>query len=362
MSEVNIDAALIDRGGSTLTRTDEKLVEMTNGCICCTLRDDLLIEVRKLATEGKFDYLVIEGTGVAEPLPIASTFDFQEENGQSLSDVARIDTMVTVVDAANLVHDYNSTDFLSDRGESAGEGDDRKLVDLLIEQIEFADVILLNKTDLITPDQLAIVRQIVLALNAKAQIIETSMSKVPLECVLNTGLFSMEAAADNPRWAQELYHPHEHTPETEEYGITSFVYRARLPFNPKKINAFFESKWAGIIRAKGFFWIATRPDGVGEISKAGRYIRHKGIGHWWAALPEQAWPKDAQTRESILKHWSDDFGDRRQELVFIGFKKEMDEAAIRRTLDDCLVMDYLDNVNKWDKIHDTFPQWPQMAA
>jgi len=238
MSEVNIDAALVEKGGAELSRTEEKLVEMSNGCICCTLREDLLEQVRELAKDGKFDYLLIESTGISEPLPVATTFDFRDENGLSLSDVAELDTMVTVVDAANLINNYSSTDFLRDRGESLGEQDERTLVDLLVEQIEFANVILLNKVDLISKEQLKTVTAIIRGLNTKAKIIETTLSKVELKEVMDTKLYNLEEAQDHPLWAQELYNPNAHVPETDEYGITSFVYRARAPFDPKKSTNF----------------------------------------------------------------------------------------------------------------------------
>ena len=236
MSEVNIDAALIEKGGADLSRTEEKLVEMSNGCICCTLREDLLEQVRELAEDSRFDYLLIESTGISEPLPVATTFDFRDEKGKSLSDVSKLDTMVTVVDAANLIRNYSSTDFLRDRGESLGEQDERTLVDLLVEQIEFANVILLNKIDLISTKQLKTVKAIIRGLNAKAKIIETKLSKVDLKEVMDTNLYDLEEAQDHPLWAQELYNPEQHVPETEEYAIVSFVYRARDPFDPKKIH------------------------------------------------------------------------------------------------------------------------------
>ena len=286
MSEVNIDASLIKKGGADLSRTEEKLVEMSNGCICCTLREDLLDQVRELAAERKFDYLLIESTGISEPLPVATTFDFRDENGNSLSDVSELDTMVTVVDAANLIRNYSSTDFLKDKGESLGEDDERTLVDLLVEQIEFANVILLNKIDLISKVELKIVRALIRGLNTKAKIIETTLSKVNLKEVIDTGLYDLEEAQEHPLWAQELYNPNDHTPETEEYGITSFVYRANEPFNPQQIYSFFNQEWPGIVRAKGFFWISSRPDFVGEISQAGAFVRHKGIGRWWVSIPK----------------------------------------------------------------------------
>ncbi len=235
MSEVNIDADLV-RGSTELSRTDEKLVEMTNGCICCTLRDDLLVEVRRLAQEGRFDYLLIESTGIAEPLPVAATFAFRDADGESLSDVARLDTMVTVVDAVNLLADFSSHDFLADRKESLGEEDERTLVNLLTEQIEFADVVILNKVTDAGPHRLDAARKIIRALNPDARLIETDHSDVDPNAIFDTGLFDFDRAHEHPLWAKELYGFADHVPETEEYGISSFVYRARRPFDPARIT------------------------------------------------------------------------------------------------------------------------------
>ncbi len=340
MSEVNIDAELIKFGGANLSRTQEKMVEMTNGCICCTLRDDLLQEVKSLAANGHYDYLLIESTGIAEPLPIASTFDFRDEQGDSLSDVARLDTMVTVVDAANLINQYSSTDFIRDIGESLGDDDQRTLVDLLVEQIEFANVIVLNKADLVTPEQLVTVHAIIRGLNAKARIIESTLGQVDLNQILNTGLFDIEDAQEHPLWAQELYHPHDHRPETEEYGIGSFVYRARAPFHPDKIYRFFDEEWKGVIRAKGFFWVTSQPDDVGEVAQAGAFVKHQKIGRWWAAIPRDKWPVGEEFENILRQYWTDEYGDRRQEIVFIGLVHQMDEADLRARLDAALATDY----------------------
>jgi G3E family GTPase len=252
MSEVNIDAELVKQDGG-LSRTQEKLVEMSNGCICCTLRDDLLKEVRRLAAEERFDYLVIESTGIAEPLPVATTFEFRDEDGDSLDDVARLDTMVTVVDAVNLLKDYSSADFLKDRGETAGEEDTRTLVGLLVEQIEFADVIVLNKVSAATAQQRDLARKIIASLNAGATIIEADHGRVPLDAGLNTGRFNIEQAEKHPLWFKEMAGYKDHVPETEEYGVRSFVYRARRPFDPMKLQAFVNKPWPGVIRSKGFF-------------------------------------------------------------------------------------------------------------
>jgi G3E family GTPase len=362
MSEVNIDAALVEKGGADLSRTEEKLVEMSNGCICCTLREDLLEQVRDLAQDGKFDYLLIESTGISEPLPVATTFDFRDEDGRSLSDVSQLDTMVTVVDAANLIKNYSSTDFLKDQGESLGEDDERTLVDLLVEQIEFANVIILNKLDLISQDEKGTVKAIIRGLNAKAKIIETTLSQVDMKDVMDTGLYNLEEAQEHPLWAQELYNPDAHVPETEEYEITSFVYRARDPFDPEKVYTFFNQEWPGIIRAKGFFWLASRPDFVGEVSQAGAFVKHQGIGRWWAAIPKAQWPDGDQFDDVLRQYWTQDYGDRRQEIVFIGLSAEMDKEAIRKTLDKCLVTEYLNDQDSHQNCADPFPEWFKQAA
>lgn len=341
MSEVNIDADLVERGGANLSRTEEKLVEMSNGCICCTLREDLLEQVEALAAEDRYDYLLIESTGISEPLPVAATFDFRDENGKSLADVARLDTMVTVVDAANLIRNYSSTDFLKDGRENLGAHDERTLVDLLVEQIEFANVVILNKADLVSEEERHTVRAIIRGLNARANIIESTLGQVDLEQIIDTGLFDFREAEEHPLWAQELYNFKDHVPETEEYGIVSFVYRAREPFDPEKIHAFFNESWPGVVRAKGFFWISSRPDFVGEVSQAGAFVRHQGIGKWWAAIPQDRWPSGDEFEGVMRQYWIKDYGDRRQEVVFIGLKDQMNEAHIRAQLDACLVKDYL---------------------
>ncbi|MBC6438207.1 MAG: GTP-binding protein [Rhodobacteraceae bacterium] len=334
MSEVNIDADLV-RADTELSRTDETLVEMSNGCICCTLRDDLLDEVRRLATEGRFDYLLIESTGISEPLPVAATFDFRNEAGDSLSDVARLDTMVTVVDAVNLLRDYASHDFLRDRGETMGEEDERTLVHLLTDQIEFADVVILNKVDDAGPERVDAARKIIRSLNADAEIIETSHSTVAAEKILDTGLFDFEQAHEHPMWAKELYGFANHMPETEEYGVASFVYRAHLPFVPDRILGVLNGDMPGVIRAKGHFWISTRPDWVAEFSLAGALSSIKPLGTWWASVPRDRWPDHESARAYIIAHWREPWGDRRQELVFIG--AGIDWPALKARLNQCLV-------------------------
>ncbi len=355
MSEVNIDADLVRGGEADLTRSEETLVEMTNGCICCTLREDLLKEVRTLAEDGRFDYLVIESTGISEPLPVAATFSFEDEAGESLGDVARLDTMVTVVDAANLLKDYSSQDFLADRGETADEGDKRSLVALLVEQIEFADVIVVNKAGAVSPEQLGIVRKLVASLNADAAIVETDWGRVALDSILNTGRFNHEEAEHHPLWAKELFGFASHRPETEEYGIESFVYRARRPFDPAKFYDFSTLSWPGVIRAKGHFWLATRPNWVGELAQAGAQTMTSALGRWWAAVPRERWPDGDAFDRHVGAKWDSLWGDRRQELVFIGIG--MDEQALRRQLDACLVPTRAFTPRLWEDMDDPFPAW-----
>lgn len=360
MSEINIDADLV-REGTDLSRTTERLVEMTNGCICCTLREDLLTEVRRLAAEQRFDHLLIESTGIAEPLPVAATFGFRDAAGRSLSDVARLDTMVTVVDAVNLLRDFASHDVLRDRGESLGEGDDRTLVTLLTDQIEFADVIILNKVTDAGPERVDAARRIIRALNPDARLIETDHARVDPDAILGTGLFDFDKAHQHPLWARELYGFADHRPETEEYGITSFVYRARRPFDPARIHAVLNGDLPGVIRAKGHFWIATRPDWVAEFSLAGAISSVAPLGRWWAAVPRQRWPGHPEALAEIRRRWIEPWGDRRQELVFIG--TGLDSAALRARLDAALVPGERFAPESWADLPDPFPRWqPRSAA
>ncbi|MEO1028598.1 MAG: GTP-binding protein [Pseudomonadota bacterium] len=355
MSEVNIDADLV-RAGAELSRTDETLVEMSNGCICCTLRDDLLAEVRRLAAEGRFDYLLIESTGVSEPLPVAATFDFRDEDGASLSDVARIDTMVTVVDAVNLLKDYSSHDFLKDRGESIGEEDERTLVHLLTDQIEFADVVILNKVKDATPEKVDAARKIIRSLNADTEIIETNYSDVDSSAIFDTGLFDFEKAETHPMWAKELYGLADHVPETEEYGVTSYVYRARRPFQPEAIHKLLNDPLPGVIRAKGHFWIATRPEWLLEFGLAGALSSVAPMGTWWASVPSERWPESDALKGYLKQHWSEPWGDRRQELVFIGFG--IDWPKLEAMLDSALVPEASGyDFEEWSGLKDPFPLW-----
>ena len=359
MSEVNIDASIIGREAQ-LSRTDETMVEMSNGCICCTLRDDLLKEVRRLAEEGRFDALLIESTGVSEPMPVAATFDFTSEDGDSLNDVAVIDTMVTVVDAHNLLADFGSTDFLSSRGQSAGEDDNRRLVSLLTDQIEFANVVVINKTDLVDEQRLAQVRSLIRALNPKARVVESIRGEIALSNIFDTHLFNLEDAYAMPGWVQEL--EGQHIPETETYGLRSFVYRAREPFHPQRLHDFLQIPITGLIRSKGYFWLATRPEWVGSLSGAGKLMDIEPVGMWWAASPRSRWPQDNALRREIESKWQEPWGDRHQEIVFIG-DKHLDEAAVRKALDGCKLnfTETRKGMKSWRELRDPFPQWSRSA-
>ena len=355
MSEVNIDAALVRNGGAELSRTDEKLVEMSNGCICCTLREDLLLEVGRLAREGRFDQLVIESTGISEPLPVAETFTFAGEDGQSLADVARLDTMVTVVDAFNFLRDYGSPDSLGQRGQSLGDEDTRTVVDLLIEQIEFCDVLVVNKTDLVTAEERERLVAILRSLNPRARIEIAAFGRIALDRVLDTGLFDFEQAERAPGWLAELRG--EHQPESEAYGIRSFVYRARLPFHPQRFWELVQSEWEGVVRSKGFFWLASRATRAGSWSQAGGACRYGVAGLWWAAVPREHWPADEEALAAIRKNWDPATGDARQELVLIGIG--MDEAVLRTRLDACLLTEseMRRGASSWANLPDPFPSW-----
>ncbi|EJM98414.1 zinc metallochaperone GTPase ZigA [Herbaspirillum sp. YR522] len=355
MSEINIDAALVRSGGAELSRTDEKLVEMSNGCICCTLREDLLLEVRKLATEGRFDQLVIESTGISEPLPVAETFTFADEDGASLSAVARLDTMVTVVDAFNFLRDYGSQDSLEQRGAALGEDDQRTVVDLLIEQVEFCDVLVLNKLDLVPAADAERLGAILQRLNPRARMVASEFGRVALEQVLDTGLFDFEQAQQAPGWLQELRG--EHVPESEQYGIASFAFQARRPFHPQRFFDLINTEWPGVVRSKGFFWLASRPAHAGSWSQAGAVCRHGLAGKWWAAVPREQWPQDRQALAFIEQQWDREVGDARQELVLIGVR--MDQPALRARLQACLLSDaeMAQGPGAWARLPDPFPLW-----
>lgn len=354
MSEVNIDASLIEKGEANLSRTEEKLVEMSNGCICCTLREDLLIEVKRLAQEGRFDYLVIESTGISEPLPVAETFTFDDESGEILSDFAQLDTMVTVVDAANFLDNFQSTDTLKERGESLGEEDARDIVNLLTDQIEFCDVLILNKINEVSDKDLKKIKSTIKTLNPVAEIIETNYSKVPLNKIINTGKFNFERASQDPMWLKEARG--EHVPETEEYGISSFVYESKRPFHPQRFWDYIQKKWPGVVRAKGYFWLATRWEGIGLLSQAGKMRNLDCAGIWWGAIDITEWPPEIK-QLSQKENWDPLYKDRRQELVIIGIELNKDE--LRKSLDECLLTDeeFSKGPNDWLKLTDPFPIW-----
>jgi len=359
MSEVNIDAGIVGREGQ-LSRTEEKMVEMSNGCICCTLRDDLLQEVRRLAEEGRFDALLIESTGISEPMPIAATFDFTDEAGDSLNDVAVIDTMVTVVDAHNLLADFGSTDFLAQRGQTAGDDDNRRLVSLLTDQIEFANVIVVNKTDLVDAQRLAQVHAVIKALNPKARVVQSVRGEVPLQHIFDTRLFNLEEAYAMPGWVQEM--EGEHTPESDTYGLHSFVYRARAPFHPQRFHDFLQAPVTGLIRSKGYFWLASRPEWVASVSGAGKLMNIEPVGQWWAASPRATWPADPDLRRQIDAQWQAPWGDRHQEIVFIG-DQHLDEAAVRKALDACQLnfTETRKGMKAWRELRDPFAMWQRSA-
>ena len=358
MSEINIDSAIVQNEVS-LNRSEEKLVEMSNGCICCTLREDLLEEVTKLAQEGRFDYLVIESTGISEPLPVAETFTFADEDGVSLSDVADLDTMVTVVDGVNFLKDYDEAKYLQDTGESLGEEDERSVADLLVDQVEFADVILISKTDLASSSDIERLTAILKTLNTDAKILPIFQGQVDIDQVLSTGLFDFERAQQAPGWLKEMRG--EHVPETEEYGIASFTYEARRPFHPQKFHQFLHGtdQYGKLIRSKGYFWLASRPEFAGQWSQAGGIARYGFAGMFWKAIPEKNWPTDEEYLASIKKSWVEPFGDMRQELVFIG--QSLDQYAMTQALDDCLLSEdeLLRGKEYWTSLQDPFPVWEQ---
>lgn len=359
MSDINIDAAMV-KNEVSLSHSEEKLVEMSNGCICCTLREDLLLEVNKLAKDNKFDYLVIESTGISEPLPVAETFTFADEDGVSLSDVAKLDTMVTVVDAVNFLKDYEEAKYLKESGESLGEDDERSVADLLVDQIEFADVLLVSKTDLVETKDTEKLNAILRSLNTDAEIIPISQGQVDIENVLNTGLFDFEKAQQAPGWLKEMRG--KHIPETEEYGISSFSYVARRPFYPEKFYKFLHNtkQFGKLIRSKGYFWLGSRLEYAGQWSQAGGIARYGFAGLFWRSVPKKDWPKDEESLATIKENWVEPFGDMRQELVFIG--QGLDKTAMIDALDDCLVLedDLLKGEEFWTTMDDPFPPWSEM--
>ncbi|MCF7729116.1 MAG: zinc metallochaperone GTPase ZigA [Chthoniobacterales bacterium] len=361
MSEINIDASLVRGGEAQLHRTEEKLVEMSNGCICCTLREDLLKEVGALAKEGRFDYLLIESTGVSEPLPVAQTFTFEDEEGESLKNLTRLDTMVTVVDASHFLEHFEGSETLLEREVALGEEDERTLSDLLADQVEFANVIVINKMDLVSSEQAKELRAILYKLNPEATIITAERGVVPLEQLLNTKKFDMEKAERSAGWIQELNHIH--TPETEEYGIGSFVFEARRPFHPERFWDFIHTEWPGLLRSKGYFWLASRHNIIGLWSQAGGNAEYRPIGFWWGAVPADQMTDDPETLATIMKDWQEPWCDRRQQIVYIG--QNLPKEAMLSALENCLLDDeeMALGVPAWEKeLTDPFPAWVEPAV
>lgn len=353
MSEVNIDAQLVARGDAQLSRQDEKLVEMTNGCICCTLRDDLLREVAALAKEGRFDYLLVESTGISEPAPVADTFTYGIGDGAALADVADLDTMVTVVDAVNFFNDLREGKDLRSAGQAATGDDARMIADLLIDQVECANVIVINKTDLVEPATVLELEAFLERINPYALKLKAEYSQVPPSRILSTGRFDFEVAKRSKGWQVALREAP--TSEADEFGVRSFVYRARRPFHPQRFHDRLAREWSGVFRSKGFFWLATRLDKVGVWSQAGRVARLDVGGFWWAAIPRDEWPDIPAVQNAIAKVWHPELGDCRQELVFIGV--HMNEARLRSSLDDCLLTDAEMSAGPfaWQAFPDPFP-------
>jgi G3E family GTPase len=355
MSEVNIDAALVKGGEAALSRTDEKMVEMHNGCICCTLREDLLKEVATLAKEGRFDALLIESTGISEPMPIAETFTFTDEAGHSLSDVARLDTMVTVVDGRTFLRDWRAAEDLTERGLELSPEDERTVTDLLVQQVEFADIIVLNKTDLMKPKDVSSLEAVLRSLNTSARIVHSSFGAVDVKDIIDTGLFSMEKAQQAPGWLQVLRGAE--VSEKDEYGISSFVFRSARPCHPARFFPLLAADWRGVLRAKGFFWLATRMQFVGLVQRAGGLVRHEPAGTWWATMPEAEWTLDDDAKRDVLARWHPQWGDRKNELVVIGQK--MDRAALEAQLHAALLTDdeMALGAAGWAALADPFPRW-----
>ena len=359
MSEVNIDAALVRDGKANLSRTEEQLVEMSNGCICCTLREDLLIEVKRLAKENRFDYLLIESTGISEPMPVAETFTFEDEEGESLSSVAELDTMVTVVDAANFLKDFGSWDDLRDRKMALSEEDERNIVDLLVDQIEFANVIIVNKTDLVSSQQVGLVKKIISQLNSSATILESTKSRVSPAKILGTGKFELSQAEElSSEW---LAVPRgEEETETEEYGISSFVFRSDRPFHPQRLwdavgDDMEEGLFRGVLRSKGIAWIASRHAWAYNWSQAGCSVLLEPAGFWWASAPKDSWPEEKEVIAEIEARMIHEYGDRQQELVFIG--QNLDQEHVTRVLKECQLTDeeYELGPPSWEHFVDPMP-------
>ncbi|MFO0816862.1 MAG: GTP-binding protein [Pirellulales bacterium] len=361
MSEVNVDARLVKTGGANLSRVDEQLVEFSNGCICCTLREDLLREVGRLAREGRFDYLLIESTGISEPLPVAETFTFTDENGESLGQIARLDTLVTVVDAVNFANDFASLEDLRQRGIALNEEDDRDVVRLLVDQIEFANVLIVSKCDLVEESRLLVLESLLRQLNPTARIARAERGNVPLSEIMDTGMFSEQWAAENRNWL--VVKRGEEVSESEEYGFGSFVYTARRPFHPERLMALVEgNEFDAVVRSKGVVWLATRHDEAGEWSHAGRVFALAPAGAWLASAPREDWPDDEEFLAEIDEIWEEPYGDRRQELIVIG--QRLDEPQIRELLDDCLLSEEEMEAGPavWSAWEDPFQPWEDASC
>ncbi len=353
MSEVNIDADLV-RKGTTLSRTEEKLVEMSNGCICCTLREDLLREVERLCKEGRFDYILIESTGISEPVPVAQTFSYVDDTlGIDLNKYCRLDTMVTVVDAYNFWNDYQSGQSLLQRQQALGEEDEREVADLLIDQIEFCDVLVINKCDMVDNEKLDLLEKTLRKLQPNAKIIKTSFGKIDPKEILNTKLFDFDKASRSAGWIKELQKAF-HTPETEEYGISSFIFRRRRPFHPERLMEFFNNFPSNIIRSKGILWLATRNSIAINYSQAGKSIKVEPSGRWIADLSENEIKQYLKEYPSLKKLWNDEFGDRMNEIVFIG--TSLNTADVTQQLNKCLLSDEEMKMN-WIEFEDNFPEF-----
>jgi len=358
MSEINIDAEMVKNAEASLSRTEEKLVEMSNGCICCTLREDLLKEVNELAKQNKFEYLVIESTGISEPLPVAETFTFEDEDGESLSKVAKLDTMVTVVDAFNFLKDYESAEDLKDRNMELGEEDQRSIAHLLVDQVEFANVILINKSDLVSDAELKQLYGIIRSLNSDAKIINTLKCEIPLDEIIDTGKFDFDKASESPGWLKIMRG--EENSETDEYGVSSFSFDARKPFHPERFFNFLNTEFPGLYRAKGYFWIATQSDFMAEMAIAGTVREYYPRGFWWACVAEDEWPEDEESRTYIKQNWHPHYGDRSQKLVFIGKKSVL--ADINEALEKCLFTDeeLNESAEFLSKLKDPFDDWDKL--
>ena len=353
MSEVNIDKDLVADGGG-LSRTDEKLVELSNGCICCTLRDDLLKEVERLAHKGNIDYIVIESTGISEPVPVAQTFSYIDEAmGIDLTSICRLDTMVTVVDANRFVNDINSEDLLVDRNQGADVTDERSIADLLIDQVEFCDVLVLNKTDLVTNEALDKLEHILRTLQPDAKIIKTTQSQVDINDVLDTGRFDFEKACNSAGWIKELTEGgHEtHTPETEEYGISSFVYSRRLPFHAKRFNDWLEQMPQNIVRSKGIVWLAQYNEVACLLSQAGSSCNISPVTYWVASMSKEKREEILAQRRDVAESWDIEYGDRNTQFVIIG--TDLDQEKIEKELDACLVNSSEMN-SDWHQLEDPY--------